>query len=218
VIALPKLVKKEPAIFTIEQIERLFTTALQAKAPGVDIDGKRRDLPIYRRLLGFLALATFGGIRPFELTRLEVSAIDLEAGHVPLDAKVTKTNDRRVVELSENCVAWLRIWRAEFPEHKFAAPPSWDRLMKGLRGEAKLRPWPHDVLRHCFASYFHATHGDKARLQNQMGHSEAEDTLDRHYRAVRGPDGKPVTKEQAGKFWLVGPPGWKPAPKLKGKR
>jgi hypothetical protein len=61
--------------------------------------------------------------------------------------------------------------------------------MKGLRGAAKLRPWPHDVLRHCFPSYFHATHRDKARLQNQMGHSANEDTLDKHHRAVRLPRG-----------------------------
>lgn len=205
-IKLPKLTKKEPAIFTIEQLERLFATACTKLELGVDPhDGARRPMPIYRRLLGFLALATFGGIRPFELVRLETSALDLASSLVPLDAKVTKTNDRRVVEMSPNCVAWLARWRAEFPHYTRVAPPSWDRLMKGLRAAAKLRPWPHDVLRHCFASYFHATHGDKARLQNQMGHSESEDTLDKHYRAVRLPDGRPVTKAEAAKFWKIAP-------------
>ena len=206
-IRLPKLVKKEPAIFTVEQLERLFTTALTKHAIGLNrANGKREPMPVYRRLLGFLALATFGGVRPFELTRLEVTSLDLAARHVPLDAKVTKTNDRRIVELSANCVAFLRIWRAEFPNYKHVAPPSWDRLMKGLRKAAGLRPWPHDVLRHCFASYFHATHADKSRLQNQMGHSESEDTLDKHYRAVRMPDGKPLTKKEAAKFWKIVPP------------
>ncbi len=206
-ITLPKLVKKEPAIFTVEQLQRLFTTALTKEAPGVDRENhERRDMPIYRRLIGFLALATFGGIRPFELVRLEVTALDLDAALVPLDAKVTKTNDRRVVELSSNCVQWLRLWRAEFPQYTHVAPPSWDRLMKQLRGAATLRPWPHDVLRHCFASYFHATHQNKAKLQAQMGHSESEDTLDRHYRAVRGPDGRPVTAAQAARFWEIAPP------------
>lgn len=206
-IKLPKLTKKEPAIFTVEQIERLFATALTKMETGLDRDDDhRKPMPVYRRLLGFLALATFAGIRPFELVRLEVSAIDLKAGHVPLDAKVTKTNDRRIVDLSPNCVRWLRLWRAEFPNYTHVAPPSWDRLMKKLRAAAKLRPWPHDVLRHCFASYFHARHGDKTKLQNQMGHSQSEDTLDKHYRAVRGADGRPVTKAQALKFWKIAPP------------
>jgi integrase len=103
-IKLPKLVNKEPKIFTVEQIERLFKTALTHKQPGEDlVTGERGMLPVLRRLIGFIALATFGGIRPFELMRLETSAIDLSAGIVPLDAKVTKTNDRRVVELSPNC-------------------------------------------------------------------------------------------------------------------
>lgn len=206
-IKLPKVVKREPRIFTVEQVQRLFSTALHKHELGEDTQsGKRGQTRVYRRLLGYLALATFGGIRPFELVRLETSALDLEAGHVPLDARVTKTSDRRVVELSANCVRWLRVWRAEFPDYTHVAPPSWDRLMKKLRVAAGLTPWPHDVLRHCFASYFHAQYGDKARLQNQMGHSEGEDTLDRHYRAVRGPDGKPVTKAEAAKFWAIAPP------------
>jgi len=205
-IKLPKLTKKEPAIFTVKQIEALFTTAQNKHELGVDpADGRRKPMPIYRRLLGFLALATFSGVRPFELVRLEVSALDLPSSIVPLDAGVTKTNDRRVVDLSTNCVAWLKLWRKEFPDYKHVAPPSWDRLMKGLRKAAGLRPWPHDVLRHCFASYYHATHGDKTKLQNQMGHSESEDTLDKHYRAVRMPDGRPLTRGSALPFWGIVP-------------
>lgn len=205
VIKLPKLVRKEPAIFSVEQIEHLFRVAETRSELGVDAHGRRGRVRVYRRLLGFLALATFGGIRPFELTRLDCSALDLEAGVVPLDARVTKTSDRRVVELSPNAVAWLRMWREEFPEYRVIAPPSWDRLMKQLRKVSELVPWPHDVLRHCFASYFHATHGDKARLQNQMGHSLGEDTLEKHYRAVRLPDGRPVTRADAGAFWGIFP-------------
>ncbi|HEY3900227.1 MAG TPA: site-specific integrase [Chthoniobacter sp.] len=205
-IKLPKLKKKEPAIFTVDQLERLFTTAQTKHELGVDPrDDQRKPMPIYRRLLGFLALATFAGIRPFELVRLEVTTLDLAGRVVPLDAGVTKTNDRRVVELSENCVKWLKLWRKEFPQYDRIAPPSWDRLMKGLRKAAGLQPWPHDVLRHCFASYFHATYGDKTKLQNQMGHSESEDTLDKHYRAVRLPNGRPLTQPEALKFWKIAP-------------
>lgn len=205
-IKLPKLVKKEPRIFTPEQVERLFRTAESRCEMGEDVvSGARGRLPVYRRLLGYLALATFGGVRPFELTRLEVAALDLEAGIVALDAAVTKMADRRIVKLTPNCVAWLRVWRAEFPGYRVFAPPSWDRLMKQLRKVAGLSPWPHDVLRHCFASYFHATHGDKRLLQNQLGHSQSEDTLDKYYRAVRGADGRPVTAELAAAVWGVFP-------------
>lgn len=205
-IKLPKLKRKDPEIFTTHQLVRLFRTAMSKHEFGEDPhSGERKQLPVYRRLLGFLALATFGGIRPFELTRLEVTAIDVDARTATLDGDVTKTSDRRVVDLSDNTIAWLRIWQTEFPQHEKAAPPSWDRLMKQLRKASGLIPWPHDVLRHCFASYYHAKHRDKAALQAQMGHSESEDTLDRHYRAVRGPDGRPINAQTAEQFWKITP-------------
>ena len=208
VIALAKMIEKEPEIFSPEQIARLFATACTKHELGVDREtGARGQVRVYRRLLGYLALATFAGIRPHELTRLEVAAVDLDGRQVALDGKVTKTSDRRVVELSENCVAWFAQWRAEFPEFNLVAPPSWDRLMKGLRKAAGLTPWPHDVLRHCFASYYHAAHGDKAKLQAMMGHSAQQDTLERHYRAVRTPDGRALTKALTAKFWSIVPPG-----------
>jgi len=206
VIALAKMVQKEPQIFSPEQVARLFATACGKHELGVDPEtGARVPMRVYRRLLGYLALATFAGIRPHELGRLDASAIDFEGGQVALDGRVTKTSDRRVVELSTNCIAWLRVWRAEFPGHVRCAPPSWDRLMKGLRKAAGLTPWPHDVLRHCFASYYHAVNGDKAKLQAMMGHSADQDTLERHYRAVRTPDGRPLTKSLAQTFWLISP-------------
>jgi hypothetical protein len=39
-----------------------------------------------------------------------------------------------------------------------------------------------------------ATHANTALLQAQLGHSEDEQTLFRHYRAVRLMDGRPATK------------------------
>ena len=119
---------------------------------------------------------------------------------------MTKTNDRRVLELSANAVKWLKLWLKGIPELRAcrtALVGSADE--GGLRKAAGLRPWPHDVLRHCFASYFHATHGDKTRLQNQMGHSESEDTLDRHYRAVQIARGKALTEKEAAAFWRIAP-------------
>ena len=204
-IALSKMVRREPAIFSPEQIAQLFRTAETRSEIGRDADGRLGRVRVYRPLLGFLALATFAGIRPHELARLPVSAVDIEGGTASLDAAVSKTSDRRVVELSANCRAWLRVWRKEFPGLKRVAPPSWDRHMKALRKASGLVPWPHDVLRHCFASYYHATHGDKAKLQAMMGHSAGQDTLERHYRAVRTKDGRPLSKALAAQFWKIKP-------------
>lgn len=206
-IRLPKLVKKEPVAFAPSQIRKLFETALDAQEDALDrTTGKFTKGRVYRSLIGYLALATFAGIRPHELVRLPVAAMDLDQALVGLDAAVAKTNDRRVIELSKNAVAWLRFWRKEFPDMKGFLPPSWDRHLKKLRKRAKLVPWPHDVLRHSFASYFHATHQDKAKLQAQMGHSEREDTLDKHYRAVRLADGAMVSPALAKEFWSILPP------------
>ena len=204
-ITLSKMEEADPQIFSPEQIKKLFTTALNHLETGLNKDREYSKLPVYRPLIGYLALATFAGIRPHELSRMSTSILDLKGKMVALDGKITKTSDRRVVELSDNCIAWLVMWRKEFPNQERITPPSWDRHLKKLRIRAGLVPWPHDVLRHCFASYYHAKHKDKSKLQALMGHSQDQDTLERHYRAVRTPDGRPLTSALTEIFWKIRP-------------
>lgn len=58
-------------------------------------------------------------------------------------------------------------------------------------------PWPHNALRHTYASMHYAFHENEARLQAQMGHESAA-MLHRHYRALK-------TKAEAARFWALRP-------------
>jgi hypothetical protein len=58
------------------------------------------------------------------------------------------------------------------------------------------RPWPKDVLRHCYGSYWLAVHKDRAHLAERMGTSL--DMIKRHYRRA-------IPQPVAEGFWKLGP-------------
>ena len=173
-------------------------------------------------MMGFVVLGMFGGLRPAEIARLDWSAVDLEAGTVIVAGSQAKTRRRRVVDLCSNAVAWIR---ASDVEPSFAKAteakrgpicgPWWDarwRLFRHALGyavgsgekrvkRAEVKPvhgeWPHNALRHTYASMHYAHHENEAALQVQMGHESAQ-MLHRHYRAIK-------TRAEAAKFWALRP-------------
>lgn len=66
---------------------------------------------------------------------------------------------------------------------------------------AGIAAWPHNALRHRFASYHLAMHEDAAKTSLQLGHTESA-TLFKHYREL-------VRREVAVKFWEIKPDGGK---------
>ena len=48
-----------------------------------------------------------------------------------------------------------------------------------------------------------AMHGDEAALKTMLGHYASEDTLHRHYRAVKMLDGQIITGKIAAEFWGI---------------
>ena len=70
----------------------------------------------------------------------------------------------------------------------------WDRLRQASGWKL---PWPHDVMRHTFASMHYAQHRNEALLQTQLGHDNAQ-TLFKHYRALK-------TGKEAAEFWQLRP-------------
>lgn len=164
-------------------------------------------------VMGFIVLGMFGGLRPAEIQRLDWSAVDLRARTVVVAGSQAKTRRRRVVDLCPNAVAWIkaskverngkivgRWWDARW--RLFRAAMGWDvgvgekgvkrRDSKPIHG-----PWPHNALRHTYASMHYAMHQNEALLQAQMGHENAA-MLHRHYRALR-------TRSEAAKFWALRP-------------
>ncbi len=185
----------EIAVLDVEQCAALLRAALFA--PGGGEGG-------FRELIGYLAVAMFAGVRPHEIKRTAAERIDTRERTVVVAARSAKTRQRRVIEMERVGVVWLRLWKRLCPGC-LLVPKNFDRRWKALRKAAGLGKWPHDVLRHTFASYHYASQGNLARLQSQMGHSEDEDTLFRHYRGVATISGKTVSRRMADQFWSLTP-------------
>lgn len=152
-------------------------------------------------LRAYVVLALFAGIRPEELARLTWDAVSLEDGHVVISGRRAKTRARRVVDLAPVARAWLAPMG---PREGRICPPNfrkrWERLRRAcgwaISAGDRGAPWPHDALRHSFASYHYAHHQNELLLQTQMGHSSGG-MLFKHYRAV-------VSRREAARFWAMG--------------
>src|ERR1041385_441263 len=141
------------------------------------------------KLVPYVALASFCAIRPDELARLSWDQIDLKEGQVTVTASAAKKRGRRVVDIPENCVAWLqpfekkkapikgKNWRKDFDWLKsrigYGNP---ERMPQGKGGKDKekwahLVPWPQDVLRHTGISSHYRLHGDEAKTASWAGNS-----------------------------------------------
>ncbi|NBW10151.1 MAG: hypothetical protein EBR82_19195 [Caulobacteraceae bacterium] len=154
----------------------------------------------------YATLGIFAGLRTGEIEQLSREDIQLDDGIVVVSSAAVKTRARRVVKLSANAVSWLRWWAKKMPVQAKVLPFSWERRWAALREFAGWKlPWPKNVMRHTFASMHFAMHADEAALKSLLGHHAAEETLHRHYRAVKMLDGRIITGKIAGEFWGILP-------------
>jgi len=161
------------------------------------VDEATQFLEITRKenpaLLTPAALNLFCGIRPSEVGRLTQRDISFSDKEVTLKGRQTKTRRKRFVDISDNCLAWLKLGE-KLPianqNHQWAA------LMVKVKAELGYDKWPHDALRHSFCSYYLAAHENAAKTALQAGHTES--ILFKHYRKL-------VKKPQAEKFWNIYP-------------
>jgi integrase len=157
------------------------TPILDDKAPGILTASEVRDLldATQRhspRLVPWVCLVLFGGLRPDEARR--ISWEDIREGFVHIEGAKAKTRRRRLVPISDQLAAWIDAARAvEAP----LPPIGWDRDWRRARDRAGLKDkYSHNALRHSFASYHFALHRRASETAAIMGHSEA--MLFRHYR------------------------------------
>lgn len=222
---------KEISVLSPEEIARLFETAVFATARVYDRSTRTySEGHVYRQLLAYLALATFCGVRPEEIKGSGANALHLSDHVFVVAGTVAKTGKRRPVDLPASAVAWLELWRSLCGEDAPLIPRNFRKLWEALRERAKLKPagwsakrakkfadphaadgdeglaqWPHDVLRHTTATMHYRLHENPAWIKVQLGHVEKEETIHRHYRAVRLREGEPITKEMARRFWDLRP-------------
>jgi integrase len=173
----------EIAIFTPEEMERLLLAA-------------------HQRILPFLAIGGFAGIRSAEIHRLHWEDIKWDRGHIEIAGRKAKTAARRLVPLTDNLKAWLAPWReATGPIVPISDTPG---ALGDLAVNARIPGgWRQNALRHSFISYRVAETGDVPRTALEAGNSPK--MIFRHYREV-------VTGDDAKAWFAIIPPEvWPPA-------
>ncbi len=205
VIDLPDSNTGEIQSYGPSEVTALFRTALFAKYNAFDRETGEFYKADYRDLLGYLTAACFCGVRPEEVARIEISRLDLATRTLVVTKAAAKTSQTRVIELSKVACIWFRFWRWCCPGSVAFIPANFDRKWRALRKEAGLLSWVHDGLRHTFATMHYAAHQNAGQLKALMGHTQTEETLFRHYRAVQTIGGVTVSKKMAGEFWGLTP-------------
>jgi len=179
-LEMPESDQVEPPIFTVEQMKTLLRLC-----------STTRDL---KECLPLVAIGAFAGIRPTEIERLDWAQVDVVHKTITVLGAKAKGRARRVVDMSENLVAWLTpVAKESGAVLPYRVREHRDRL----KVAAKWADWPHDVLRHSFASYHLAFHRDQTITCYQMGHGDAQ-VLYAHYRSM-------VKPPAATAFWNLFP-------------
>ncbi|MEJ6602228.1 MAG: tyrosine-type recombinase/integrase [Opitutaceae bacterium] len=128
----------------------------------------------------FLAIAGFAGLRSSEVFRLDWSDVNVEERKILVSAD-TKTAAARFVTIPENLAAWLR------PLAKESGAVASENQIRTSRTHAwkaaGMEKWDQNALRHSYASYHYALHGDAGITASQLGHSNNK-MLFSNYRGV----------------------------------
>jgi len=170
-----KVIESAIGILTVEETARL----LESAAP---------------ELVPYIAIGAFAGLRRAELERLDWREIDLQAGLIEVTAKNAKSARRRFVRVQLNLAKWLEPYSQLSGN---VTPPKYRELLDAARDSAGIEQWPHNALRHSFASYHLAHFKDAASLALELGHTHSN-LVFQHYRQLVAP--KPAMR-----YWKIAP-------------
>lgn len=160
---------KPPGIHTVKEAETLLKSCLEH--------------PDGHKVLPYVALGYFGGLRPAEALKLKPE--DIGKDLINVEGEKAKTRRRRLIPINDTLKAWLAV--SAIPRVK-NFHRDFERVKAGI-------PWPHDVLRHSFCSYGLPIYG-ATKIAEWAGHSEQ--ILFAHYRERVKPD-------DAAKYWALRP-------------
>ena len=163
------------SVFTVEQAKALMQCAERTN----------------HRVVPYLALGLFAGIRPGELQRITSDAI--RGDYIMLTGHDTKTADARTITIRPNLGKWLKAYPFEGSVIHLS-PRRFLREISEVRKSAGIQVWSKDVMRHSFATYAYEQEKDAAHIASEMGH-QGTDIFFRHYRALAHPkDGEKYFK------------------------
>jgi integrase len=165
--------------------------------------GRKCEQP--ESVLPYLVVQLFGGLRPFEASRLDWERIHFETRQIEVLAETSKTRETRFVQMEPRLIEWL------LPFRKASGPLIGPEFVDALRavkqaagftfGDDDGNRWVKDVLRHCYGSYWLAVHKDRAHLAELMGTSL--DMIKSHYKRA-------IPEAVAKEFWKLSPTARKP--------
>lgn len=137
----------------------------------------------------YLVIGLFAGLRPGELKRLQSSDV---GDTIVIGPTVAKMRRQRHVTILPNLRAWLETYP---PSGAIAIESLQPKIMR-IRTAAQI-PWPHDAMRHSFATYHCAMFRDAPRTAHELGHT-SPDVLYNHYRGL-------ATQEDAAAYFAITP-------------
>jgi integrase len=115
----------------------------------------------------YFAIAAFTGMRASEILRLDWDDVNFERGHITVATDKAKTATRRLVPIQPNLIQWLAPYRGSTGRIVDARIDC--RAIEFAKGRGVA--WPHNCLRHSYASYRLAAIADTARVALEMGNS-----------------------------------------------
>jgi integrase len=115
----------------------------------------------------YFAFAAFTGMRASEILRLSWDDVNFERGHITVAADKSKTATRRLVPIQPNLAEWLAPYRGT--KGRMVDTRIDRRAIQFAKGRGVA--WPHNCLRHSYASYRLAAIADTARVALEMGNS-----------------------------------------------
>ncbi len=177
-ITVPNWEPAEPGCLSVEAIRNLLRLA-----------------PKYG-LLGYVAIGLFGGVRRAELERSDWTDVHLADREIVIGARAAKLRSRRVIPCNDTLAAWLELCAK--PSGPIVGEGKFESRFAALRKEAGITDWPHNALRHSFASYHLAHYKDPVRTAYVMGHRAGTEMLDTHYKSL-------VSSADAAAFWALRP-------------
>lgn len=174
-----------PEIFKPEQVAAIFDAAWKYDCEMIP-----------RFAIGF-----FAGVRTCELDKLDWSSVNLDDRILTvLHTKTSSGTSQRIprhVTIADNLFYWL---------HPFArssgsiglGTKAFNIRRQHICKKAGIKAWPHNVMRHSYATY-HLASGDSAeKTALELGHMQGTKVLFRHYRGL-------ATKKEGTEYWNIRP-------------
>jgi integrase/recombinase XerD len=166
-----------PKVIPVEDVKALLQFALDNE---------------YHAECASMVLVFFCGVRVEEVERLDWNDIRLEGSAPIVDLRKTKKRRRRINEIPENAVCWLKLCASTGK----VAPNNYIKQMQRFRSKAGIA-YPQNAARHCFASYHLQCFGDATKTAILLAHRNPS-LLYQTYREV-------VATEDAARYFEILP-------------